>query len=490
MNPIAHALGSRQMTGQHLKTLICLLALLLVEGCDSSTEPDVDDFDWTGLLTDEELLTEEDPNAPEEDPLWAGWINANNVPIRSLEADNFSDLEALIPYLRDKRIVQLGESGHGVAEFNKVKVRLIKFLHEVMGFNVIAFESALFECFYANDNVSSLTPIDMMASSIFGVWHTWEVVPLFEYLKEASDTSEPLTLAGFDIQVSSRTGAENRPHFFKQLVGKIDEEFANHVYKVDIDFISNCLDEQYICGNKEVLIAEYQILVDFIDENRQELVGESPENPSAPGIARQIAWSVTKEIEYLHAYFTGWPGRAFEVRDKSMAENVEFLANELYPGEKIIIWAHNAHVCHDRQARPALYGNSMGKWIVESHRPELYTIGLYMYRGRAAWNSREVYEVSPVISGSVESVFYRTRRKYCFVDMLGRKREEGNSWMFENVTAKRWGKDDWLLVPRNQYDAILFIDTVNPPRYVEGGHLDEGRMEPVRPAFPAGLEAR
>ena len=46
--------------------------------------------------------------------------------------------------------MQLGESGHGVAEFNHAKVRLIKFLHQQMGFDVIAFESGLFECFNAD----------------------------------------------------------------------------------------------------------------------------------------------------------------------------------------------------------------------------------------------------------------------------------------------------------------------------------------------------
>lgn len=471
------------MLRYYLCTLLLALALLSVAACDSTTEPEFDDFDWTGLLNDEELRTEADPNAPDENRAWANWIRGDNIAIRSLEAANFSDLRSLVPYLSDKRIVQLGESGHGVAEFNQVKVRLIKFLHEEMGFNVIAFESGLFDCYYANDNVSSFTPVDMMTNSIFGVWHTWEVVPLFEYLKQVSNESSPLTLAGFDIQVSSPKAGSHRPEFLSQLVAMVDTDFAEHVYEVDTEYVSRHREEDYILENKDVLIAEYEIVVNFIDENREELMAKSSGNPAAVGVARQIAWSVTKEIEYLFTYYTGWPGAAFEVRDRSMAENVDFLISELYPEEKIIIWAHNAHVCHDRRARPEMYGNSMGKWIVESHRPELYTIGLYMYRGEAAWNNREVYQVTPVISGSVESVFYRTRRKYCFVNMLGRVRNEGNSWMFENITAKLWGTADWLLIPKNQYDAILFIDTASPPSYIESSTLDEGLIAPLEAAW-------
>lgn len=468
--------------------LLLLIVLLIIEGCDSSTEPKGDEFDWTGLLTDEEMLTEEDPNAPEENPAWAQWIKSNNIAVRSLEAENFSDLKLLAPYLADRRIVQLGESGHGVAEFNKAKVRLIKFLHEVMGFNVIAFESALFECFYTNEHVSSLTPHDMMVNSIFGVWHTWEVLPLFEYIKEVRKAGTPLTLAGFDIQVSSSKGVSHRPEFLRRLLNGVDTDFADHVYDVDSQFISNYNDADYIRENKAALIAEYESIADFIDEHRQELVASSHGDPSVPAVARQIAWSVTMNIEEMSAYHEGLLVQAYEVRDKNMAENVKFLVNELYPEDKIIIWAHNLHISHDRRSMPGWSANSMGKWIVESYRPELYTIGLYMYRGKAAWNTREVYEITPVAKGSIESVLYRTRRKHCFVDMLGRERDEGNSWMFELVTGKYWGRTDWPLVPRNQYDAILFIDTVNPPSYFEGAQLNGDSLWSLQPPIPIGLE--
>lgn len=103
-----------------------------------------------GLLTDEELLTEADPSAAAVDPATASWVRQNSRPIRSLTSDDYQDLQFLKPLLEGKRIVQLGESGHGVAEFNLAKVRLTKFLHKEMGFDVIAFESPLYECYRAD----------------------------------------------------------------------------------------------------------------------------------------------------------------------------------------------------------------------------------------------------------------------------------------------------------------------------------------------------
>lgn len=35
-----------------------------------------------------------------------------------------------------------------------------------------------------------------------------------------------------------------------------------------------------------------------------------------------------------------------------MADNLEFLLRELYPGKKIIVWGHNFHSQHDNAAIP------------------------------------------------------------------------------------------------------------------------------------------
>jgi erythromycin esterase-like protein len=89
-----------------------------------------------------------------------------------------------------------------------------------------------------------------------------------------------------------------------------------------------------------------------------------------------------------------------------------------------------------------------------------------MYRGLAAENDRSTYWIEPPSPNSIESVFYRTRRKYCFVDLLHQQQEAGNSWMFNSFLAKTGGQTDVNMIPRDEYDAILFIDTVKPPDYL------------------------
>ncbi len=44
-----------------------------------------------------------------------------------------------------------------------------------------------------------------------------------------------------------------------------------------------------------------------------------------------------------------------------MANNLTFLANDMYPGRKIMVWAHNFHIRHDNTATTSRQP-TMGKW--------------------------------------------------------------------------------------------------------------------------------
>jgi len=173
---------------------------------------------------------------------WMTWARANHHPvarIQSVDGDTFADLQFFKTVLRDRRIVQLGESGHGVAEFNHAKVRLIKFLHQQMGFDVIAFESGLFECYQANRTAAVNVAAATMRGCIFGVWHTDEVLPLFEYIKSTWSTDRPLLLAGFDTQISSARGIPYRPTFFHDVMAVIDPARAVNARTTDQEYITS-----------------------------------------------------------------------------------------------------------------------------------------------------------------------------------------------------------------------------------------------------------
>jgi erythromycin esterase len=107
----------------------------------------------------------------------------------------------------------------------------------------------------------------------------------------------------------------------------------------------------------------------------------------------------------------------------------------------------------------------MGTWVVERHRPELYTIGLFMYRGSAAMNNRVVYPITQATAGTFESILHRAPWRYSFVDFSQAKRERGSEWIFRPITGLSWGTNRERFVPRDEYDGVLFIDLVHAPSY-------------------------
>lgn len=107
-----------------LRILVAACALFLVAcGGDGGppTEPPVvpEPEDPQALLTDAQLTTPADPDAQLVDLAARQWIAANHHVVRSLTASRSDDLRFLEPILAGKRLVQLGESGHGVREFNQ-----------------------------------------------------------------------------------------------------------------------------------------------------------------------------------------------------------------------------------------------------------------------------------------------------------------------------------------------------------------------------------
>jgi hypothetical protein len=140
----------------------------------------------------------------------AKWLDRNAVEVRTLSIDgDLRDLDRFARQLRGVRVVQLGENTHGDGAAFAAKCRLIRWLHEKMGFDVVAFESGMYECDRATRMLKpGADPVAVMRASIFPIWHTKQTKPLFEYLVAQSGTRKPMALTGFDIRTSGE-GAKN-----------------------------------------------------------------------------------------------------------------------------------------------------------------------------------------------------------------------------------------------------------------------------------------
>ncbi len=402
------------------------------------------------LLADSELAL---PAAavPTVQPAWRRDVLAHRYPIRSLFSDDFSDLAFLGPLLGDRRIIQLGESSHGIAEFNWMKVRLIKFLHQKLGFDVIAFESSMTECDAAGETAATESPELTMRNCIFAMWHTDEVIALFDYLRETQATPRPLRLTGFDNQPSSGSGATSDR--FSTMLGIVDPASVPALLRHEAT-LRNIKKE-----NADSLLAFYTNLLQTLEQNRARLLAHLTDHPSWVDLAIQEARSRIALVRMRSVPM----GHGIPIRDRAMADNLDFVLDTLYPKRKVIVWAHNGHIAHAPE-NPGSW-KPMGAWLAERRRSDVYTLGLYMGRGAGAMNNKEIYGILPPVAESFDAVLANGGYKMSLLDFSRPQGSPDAAWLHTGLNARTWGRYPVKLVPANLYDGVLYIDTVTPPRY-------------------------
>ena len=103
-------------------------------------------------------------------PTGMAYLKENAVVVSNVEPSNedYTDFALLKQSLQDITIVGLGEQSHYDGSTFKAKTRLVKFLHQQMGFCVIAFESGFYDCYKAWQEIQAgKTAIDAARKSIY-----------------------------------------------------------------------------------------------------------------------------------------------------------------------------------------------------------------------------------------------------------------------------------------------------------------------------------
>jgi erythromycin esterase len=387
---------------------------------------------------------------------WRADVASRVHPLRSLYSDAFSDLQFLKPLLAGKRVVQLGESAHGAGEFSLAKVRIIKFLHQQMGYDVIAFESSLPQCYLADQAIGTARPIEVMKQCIFPVWHSNEALALFDYLDATRKSGRRLTLAGFDTQDSSNApGAE-------LVIGKMLElagwPRAAELAASESALFKRTAKDPLAPALAARLAAYYNDAAAELENKRARMV-----KAGADSARLEVAIRSARSRAVLATQFAATATvDSYGARDLGMADNLDFLLDTLYPGRKVIVWAHNAHITYERAPNAA---KTMGNYVGERRKAEVYTVGLFMGRGTAAQNNRVRYEILAPAAGTFDAVMSNGGAKYAFVDFSTAKPAPETGWIFSPIVMRSWGLNPVTLTPALGYDAVLYIDAVTPPEY-------------------------
>lgn len=125
-----------------------------------------------------------------------------SINVKSIDPANegFSDLMPLKEKVGNSRLVVLGEDSHGDGETWKAKIRLVKFLHEQMGFDVIAWEFNYSLDLYINQALHK-DSLNLSKDQYYGFgWDAGKpLTELISYTKKTFHSNHPILYAGFDF---------------------------------------------------------------------------------------------------------------------------------------------------------------------------------------------------------------------------------------------------------------------------------------------------
>ena len=333
------------------------------------------------------------------------------LPFKNVLAGNgFDDLTGLDRLIGDARIVALGEATHGTAEFFQMDHRLFEYLVEKKGFTVFAIEGNWPEAQVADRFIKcgEGDAGSALAAMYFWTWQTEEISALLHWMRHYNATRGErlvLSFAGFDMQVPNVA--------VKHVINFLDGSSG-----ADRDGVRTLYDgmeklEKWgsgiPAGENTRLADRATKALDLIEAQRAMLVKAS--TPEEYRDVRQAARIVLQAFERR--------GGILE-RDRAMAENVCWLIEEAFPGQKIVVCAHNSHVGTDMGGSE----KSLGNHLRDRYGDQMVVIGLATHRGGVRARRREegsaqpgplvAAPLAPARKVSVEAVFQETGLP-CFI---------------------------------------------------------------------------
>ena len=246
-------------------------------------------------------------------------------------------------------VIGLGEVGHGYESLNAAKGTVVDFLHRQLGVGGVVFESSFTLSVVGYLHADSLD--QRLTYSLYPFWNTASVkAALKAFYDEEQGKQKPL-IVGCDVQEDCRYTRLSRYLLHEGLVQ------ANQDRLTAADSILSYYIGKDFSRKGTLTPAEYSHLVSSYELIAAELKGQP-----LPALKQQLLLRCLENRMWLCRYLTlSGAKQRMQFRDSIMAENLLWLKNELFAGDKIALWAANTHI-----AKPAGNGQRpvwMGEWL-------------------------------------------------------------------------------------------------------------------------------
>ena len=407
----------------------------------------------------------------------------------TIEDDSFADLRLLIDIIGNARVVGLGEQTHGDGAAFHAKTRLIQFLHQEMGFDVLVWESGMYDCRQVELALRRGESLhDVWNKGIFGIWAMSEQVqPLFDYVDATRATNRPLEIAGCDSQMTGQGTAGVLRDHLRDVFERAGEPIAlRGVLAVMEPYFDP---EQLRAGGHAALdlesftIATEKLIAALEDKTGPftHVVAHHERTLLIRALKNYTAWVEMMYFMLRSQSDDAQPGdqmRFADAREVNMAETLIWLAQEFYPDQKLIVWAASSHLTYNsRQVEMQQPGGEwvfdnddwqpMGNLVREALGEDFYVIDCIAHTGEIGSLGRWSRPLEPAPHESWDALCHEPGIPYLFVDLRSLPARDGGAWMKDRLIARPRGyalmRANWTEI----CDAFLFTDVMYPSTRIE-----------------------
>lgn len=353
------------------------------------------------------------------------------------------DYQRLAPYLKDKKMIIMGEANHGSHEFFKLKEAVIKYLASEVGLRHVVIEANFAICHKINEYITWKTDGNAkdLAKTIY-VWpfKTEEFSDLIVWMREFNEGKRPeeqINLWGMDMQqaypalkilqkeLAQSEGVEafSVPEFDDRM-----DEIRYTITDSALNKISQMIDI-HTSGNKQIL----QRCLEIVKMQKKLIEIHHKDN----------------KLALLH-------------RDSCMAENVKWLYASSRENDKMVVWAHNSHI--QKEERNVIRQSAMGYHLYQALGDQAYFIGFDFNHGTFIYPHPREKPLTVLEDERHNLARQLDDEKYdiCFIPFV-----KTNQPLLTETVGMRYNHGLAKETYTDLYDAIFFINEVTPAKMLE-----------------------
>ncbi|MBX7182296.1 MAG: erythromycin esterase family protein [Bacteroidia bacterium] len=373
-----------------------------------------------------------------------------------LSGDDFSDLQQLKELVKDKKIVLLGESSHGIGEFYALKSRLVQFLYQECGFEVLAMESGIGDLHFTLNKIDSLTPLMLRNGTVYTNFQCREIMPLFELIKSSKSKEKPLHFIGIDSQNFGTSMFLVQEITRKITPRNADSLMQNFAKYMRIPSLLWQEDKKPLIALADSISKSCDYIHNLLKNNKQNILTSF----KISELDYQFLWRVINNLKAGVSLDWNHEDPSAK-RDSIMADNLFWQLQQFYPNKKVILWAHNGHI--DKTSPAGNPYKWLGHYIKERMMDASYHLGLFAQQGETyEWWTRSTKILDKPGNSDIETLyshypitFTNLRRGF---QSCPQSHQISSAFELENGGRLNF-------VPIQRFDGIIVVKTAHIPTY-------------------------